>query len=87
MGVGMRGPGEKQLETDRRLVERRINDLKTELGKVLKRREQLVAELGWDGAVYQVSAATGDGTTALGRAAMLALTEIRDAEKRPQKEV
>ena len=28
MGVGMRGPGEKQLETDRRLVEKRIADLK-----------------------------------------------------------
>ena len=26
MGVGMRGPGEKQLETDRRLVEKRIID-------------------------------------------------------------
>ena len=28
-GVGMRGPGEKQLETDRRLVERRIVELRT----------------------------------------------------------
>ena len=27
MGVGMRGPGEKQLEVDRRLVEKRIHDL------------------------------------------------------------
>ena len=27
MGIGMRGPGEKQLETDRRLVEKRIIDL------------------------------------------------------------
>ena len=30
-GVGMRGPGEKQLETDRRLVERRIVELRGEL--------------------------------------------------------
>ncbi len=43
MGVGMRGPGEKQLETDRRLVERRIQELRGELGKVLKRREREVA--------------------------------------------
>ncbi len=43
MGVGMRGPGEKQLETDRRLVEKRIHDLKTELGKVEKRKERQVA--------------------------------------------
>lgn len=42
MGVGMRGPGEKQLETDRRLVEKRIHDLKTELSKVEKRKERQV---------------------------------------------
>ena len=43
MGIGMRGPGEKQLEVDRRLVEKRIHDLKTELGKIEKRRERQVA--------------------------------------------
>ena len=43
MGVGMRGPGEKQLETDRRLVEKRISDLKGELATVLRRKEQQVA--------------------------------------------
>jgi GTP-binding protein HflX len=42
-GVGMRGPGEKQLETDRRLVERRIADLKEDLDKVLRRKEREVA--------------------------------------------
>jgi GTP-binding protein HflX len=42
-GVGMRGPGEKQLETDRRLVEKRIVDLRTELEKVLHRKEREVA--------------------------------------------
>ena len=43
MGVGMRGPGEKQLETDRRLVEKRINDLRGDLERVLKRKEREVA--------------------------------------------
>ena len=43
MGVGMRGPGEKQLEVDRRLVERRIHELRNELKKVERRREQQVA--------------------------------------------
>jgi len=43
MGVGMRGPGEKQLETDRRLVEKRIHDLKTELKKVENRKQRQVA--------------------------------------------
>lgn len=42
-GVGMRGPGEKQLETDRRLVERRIADLRGELNRVLRRKEREVA--------------------------------------------
>jgi GTP-binding protein HflX len=43
MGVGMRGPGEKQLEVDRRLVEKRIHDLKTELATIHGRRERQVA--------------------------------------------
>ncbi|MCR9294783.1 MAG: GTPase HflX [bacterium] len=43
MGVGMRGPGEKQLEVDRRLVEKRIHDLKQDLTKVEQRKEREVA--------------------------------------------
>ena len=43
MGIGMRGPGEKQLEVDRRLVEKRISDLKGELKKILTRKERTVA--------------------------------------------
>lgn len=43
MGVGMRGPGEKQLEVDRRLVEKRIHDLRTELNRVERRKERQVA--------------------------------------------
>ncbi len=46
MGVGMRGPGEKQLETDRRLVEKRISELKRDLEKVLNRKEREVAARG-----------------------------------------
>ena len=42
-GIGMRGPGEKQLEEDRRLVEKRIHDLRSELHGVEKRKERLVA--------------------------------------------
>jgi len=42
-GVGMRGPGEKQLETDRRLVEKRIADLRDELSRVQRRKEREVA--------------------------------------------
>jgi GTP-binding protein HflX len=42
-GIGMRGPGEKQLEVDRRLVEKRIHDLREELKGVERRKERLVA--------------------------------------------
>ncbi len=43
MGVGMRGPGEKQLEVDRRIAQKRIHDLQTELSQVEARRERQVA--------------------------------------------
>ena len=43
MGVGMRGPGEKQLEVDRRLAQKRISDLKAELKDVEERRTRQVA--------------------------------------------
>jgi GTP-binding protein HflX len=42
MGVGMRGPGEKQIEVDRRLVEKRIHDLKSDLEKIEMKKAQLV---------------------------------------------
>ena len=43
MGVGMRGPGEKQLEVDRRLAEKRIHDLKLELEKIERRKTREVS--------------------------------------------
>lgn len=39
-GIGLRGPGETQLETDRRLVRERIRMLKERLEKVRRQREQ-----------------------------------------------
>ncbi|MEC9411325.1 MAG: ribosome rescue GTPase HflX [Pseudomonadota bacterium] len=39
-GIGLRGPGETQLETDRRLLGQRIKSLKKRLGKVQSQREQ-----------------------------------------------
>lgn len=38
-GIGTRGPGEKKLETDRRLIRNRISALKQELGQVEKHRD------------------------------------------------
>ena len=42
-GIGTRGPGEKKLETDRRLIRNRISALKQELSQVEKHRELLRA--------------------------------------------
>lgn len=39
-GIGLRGPGETQLETDRRLLQIRVNQLKTKLDKVKRTRNQ-----------------------------------------------
>ena len=40
-GIGTRGPGEKKLETDRRLIRKRISALKEELSQEEKHRELL----------------------------------------------
>ena len=39
-GIGLRGPGETQLETDRRLLRVRIRQIKQKLEKVRSQREQ-----------------------------------------------
>lgn len=44
-GVGTgRGPGEKQLETDRRLIDKRVAELRRKLKEVEKRRERMVSQ-------------------------------------------
>lgn len=42
-GIGTRGPGEKQLEVDKRIVLRKIHDLRKKLYEIEKRQERLVA--------------------------------------------
>ncbi|MHC4390988.1 MAG: GTPase HflX [Planctomycetota bacterium] len=39
-GIGMRGPGETQLETDRQLIKKRISELKRALVAIQKRKER-----------------------------------------------
>ncbi len=41
-GIGTRGPGEKQIETDRRLVQRRVTQLKGRIAAIDKRKQRLV---------------------------------------------
>jgi GTP-binding protein HflX len=42
MGIGARGPGETQLETDRRLVRKRVAALKEEIEHIAERKTRLV---------------------------------------------
>ncbi|MEQ9459611.1 MAG: GTPase HflX [Phycisphaeraceae bacterium] len=42
-GIGTRGPGEQQLEIDRRIVQRKKTQLKREIAEVLARRQREVA--------------------------------------------
>ena len=41
-GVGTRGPGETQLETDRRLLQKRLDDLRRQLKEIEKRKHRQV---------------------------------------------
>ena len=43
-GIGVRGPGEQQLELDRRLIRKRIDKLKKELRTIEKRKEAQVSK-------------------------------------------
>jgi len=42
-GIGTRGPGEKQIEIDRRLVQRRVSELKRRIKAIDRRKQRLVA--------------------------------------------
>ena len=42
-GIGTRGPGEKQLEVDKRIIARKIHYLREKLHEIEKRQERLVA--------------------------------------------
>jgi len=48
-GIGLRGPGETQLETDRRLLNERVRVLKRRLEKVRRQREQGRSQRGKSG--------------------------------------
>ncbi|MGA2266410.1 MAG: GTPase HflX [Phycisphaerae bacterium] len=45
-GIGTRGPGEKQLETDRRLVQKRLGHLKSRIDEIDRRKVRQVASRG-----------------------------------------
>ncbi len=65
------------MEKPRWLVINKIDLLPTEEQVLVK--DELVAELGWGGPVFLVSAETGEGTAALGQAVMRELEELHEA--------
>lgn len=48
IGIGTRGPGEQQLEIDRRLVHKRLRNLKRELNQILQRKVREVHKRNLD---------------------------------------
>jgi GTPase len=64
-GIGTRGPGEKQLEVDRRLVQNKISDLKRRLDKIEKHR--IVQRQGREG-VFKAALV---GYTNVGKSSLL----------------
>jgi len=47
-GVGTRGPGEQQIEVDRRLVQRRKTDLQRQLAEIQKRKQRTVQDRNFE---------------------------------------
>ena len=66
-GVGLRGPGEKQLEVDRRLAQKRIVDLKSDLRSIHERRRREVSARKQYGAVSLVGYTNAGKSTLLNR--------------------
>ena len=65
--IGTRGPGETQLETDRRLLNKRITDLKRELGGIERRKQREVKARGGEFVVGLVGYTNAGKSTLLNR--------------------
>lgn len=66
-GVGLRGPGEKQLEVDRRLAQKRILDLKSELQLIHERKRREVSARATSRSVSLVGYTNSGKSTILNR--------------------
>ncbi len=68
-GIGMRGgPGEKQMEVDRRKIEKQIDDLKAELKQIEGRKERMVLARSKDHYLVSLVGYTNAGKSTLMRA-------------------
>jgi len=63
-GIGMRGPGETQLETDKRLIRQRIQRLERQLSAI-HRRNEAALQNRWNGFVIAVVGYTNAGKSTL----------------------
>jgi GTP-binding protein HflX len=68
-GIGMRGgPGERQIEVDRRKIEKQIDDLKHELTQIEERKERMVRSRARDNFLISLVGYTNAGKSTLMRA-------------------
>jgi len=65
--IGTRGPGETQLETDRRLLNKRITDLKRELAGIERRKQREVRARGGEFVIGLVGYTNAGKSTLLNR--------------------
>jgi len=77
-GIGVRGPGEKQLEMDRRLVQRRIYDLRKRLKAVQKRHRAVLNARGERFPTVALVGYTNAGKSSLMNALTGAGVPVRD---------
>lgn len=71
-GIGMRGPGESQIETDRRIIQQRISKLKEDLKKVDR---QMASQRGNRGSLVRISLV---GYTNVGKSTLMNLLSKSD---------
>lgn len=71
-GIGMRGPGETQIETDRRIIQTRISKLKEDLSKVDR---QMASQRGNRGSLVRISLV---GYTNVGKSTLMNLLSKSD---------
>ncbi|MGN0659348.1 MAG: GTPase HflX [Emergencia sp.] len=82
-GIGTRGPGEKKLETDRRHIERRVDDIRSELRELTRTRSVQRARREKSGIpVVALVGYTNSGKSAL----MNRLLSLTDKEEKSVKE-
>ncbi len=77
-GIGMRGPGEKQIESDRRLARRRIVDLRREMKTVEERKRREVSARTVENTTVSLVGYTNAGKSTLMNALTKAGVHVED---------